>query len=702
MRSNIFDRLSFLSLFLIIVLLPVFCLPFTNIPIETSKGLLLVVGLAACVIFWAIARFLDGKIILPKSALLVSGFGVVIVFLLSAFFSGSSSGNSQISLFGTMLDIGSFWFIFGGFVLMLMSSIIFRTGERAKAVLFGTILSSIIVLIFQSVHLFLPTITSLGVLSGKTGNILGSWNSLGLFAGFSSLMFLLVIEFFPISKTEKTVLSIFILMGILLAAAVNFPLIWVLLGVSGLIIFIYKVSINFHKNESGEGGEKKHFPIISFIVVVVSLLFFMSAGFLGSIIPNRLQISNTEVGPSLSATMSVGKGVLAKNPVFGIGPNRFGEAWAMYKPRVVNNTQFWDVSFNSGSGLLPTLIATTGGLGILAFFVFATLFLIIGVKSVFSSITKGINLDIMAFFVLSLYLFISSFFYSVGMVIFLLSLAFAGVFIGLAASSSSKEKGEILISFLNDHRKSFFSILTLILVLIASVVIAFKYVERFASVSYFGKALSAPSVALAEESINQALKLHMNDLYLRTYTQIYMLKLESLLKKGDALSDAEKADLQPTLDQVLNSAKLATTYNGSNYLNFQALGSVYHSLGVLGVKDVEEKAIESYKMAEALNPNNPGIKLSMAVVSNDLGKTKDAKDYAMAALAVKGDYVNALIFLSQIAKNEGNNNEAISYAEKALAILPANSDLIKYVESLKRGNIIAIPPEIPTPAPKKP
>ena len=45
MLSNISDRISFWSLFAVIVLLPVFFLPFTQIPMETSKGLLLVIGL---------------------------------------------------------------------------------------------------------------------------------------------------------------------------------------------------------------------------------------------------------------------------------------------------------------------------------------------------------------------------------------------------------------------------------------------------------------------------------------------------------------------------------------------------------------------------------------------------------------------------------------------------------------------------------
>ena len=707
MRTNIFERLSFLSLFLVIVLLPLFFLPFTNIPIETSKGLLLVVGLAFCIIFWAIARFLDGRIIFPQSWLLVSGFGICLAFLLSALF----SGNSQVSLFGTMFDVGSFWFIFSAFVLMLMSSIFFRTHERARIVLLGVIISSVLILIFQSVHLFFPTITSLGILTDKTSNVLGSWNALGLFAGFSGLMFLLVIEFFSISKIEKLILAVFILLSVFLAAVVNFPLVWILLGISSLVIFVYKVSITFQRNQDVKENEKRNFPFISFIVVIISLFFFMSSSFFGSVIPNLLNISNTEVNPSFGATGLITEEVLSKHPLLGVGPNRFGEAWAMYKPVSINTEtfrglQFWDFPFISGFGLLPTLVATSGGLGILAFLVFFILFLIIGTKSIFSSIKNRVNWEVAAFFVLSLYLFVSSFFYSTGAVIFLLSLAFAGVFIGLAASNLSKE---ISISFLNDHRKSFFSILILIFIVIASVIISFKYIERLISISYFTKALTAitipvADIPVAEASIGKALTLFKNDLYLRTYAQIYLMKFNSLATKGAAvLSEEEKALLQLSLDQVVSSAELATTYDPTNYFNFQALGSVYQNLASFGVKNTYSKAIEAYKMASTLNPNNPSLKLAIASALFADGKVKDAKDYANQSLSLKPDYINALLILSQIAKSEGDNTLALTYGQKALSISPTNQDLIKYVDSLK--NPISIPNpapiSLPNPTPKK-
>jgi len=295
-------------------------------------------------------------------------------------------------------------------------------------------------------------------------------------------------------------------------------------------------------------------------------------------------------------------------------------------------------------------------------------------------------------------LFISSFFYFSGAVLFLLSFAFTGVFVGLAASSSGKE---ISMSFLNDHRKSFFSILVLIFIVILSVAVTFKYIERFASVSYFGQAVSASTEPIAENYINKALSLYTNDLYLRTYSQIYLVKSNSIANKGAALSDADQTNLKNSFSQAIGYAQLATTYDPQNYLNFQLLGSVYQTVGGLGVKDVYGSALSAYQTASALNPLNPGLKLSMSGVSFVNGDTPGAKNYANQALSLKPDYVDALVTLSQIAKSEGNTSSALSYAESALSLTPTNDpsykNLSQYVDSLNGSSpASSVPATTPT------
>ncbi|KKQ41652.1 MAG: Tetratricopeptide repeat domain protein [Parcubacteria group bacterium GW2011_GWE2_37_8] len=582
-----------------------------------------------------------------------------------------------------MLDVGTFYFMLGAFLLMLLSSIVLKDIKNAKTVFWGIIISSAVLFLFQSLRLFMPDLLSLGILGGKTDNILGSWNALGLFTGFSTIMSLFIVEFFSVPKGIKWLLGVLIAFSVVLSAVVNFPLIWEILGIFALIIFIYKISFSFGRKQE-EGSEKKHFPAFSFAVVMVSLLFFMSGQFIGELLPNSLNLSNIEIRPSFGATMSITGKALMKDPILGVGPNKFGEVWAMHKPQVINATQFWDTSFNSGSGLLPTFASTTGSLGILAWLTFFILFIMIGAKSLFASIKNNMNWEVVVFFVASLYLFVSSFFYSTGEVMFLLAFAFTGIFIGL--SSAGRSNGEISMSFLDDPRKSFFSIFFLVILMIISAAVGFKYVERLASVTYFGKTLSASTIPMAEDSITKAISLHQNDLYLRTYTQVYLTKINSIVTKGSALSETDKADLQTSFDQAVNGAQLAVAYNSENYLNYNSLGAVYNTVGLLGVKGTYDKAIEAYKTASTLNPLNPGIKLATARVYFADGKIKEAKDFVKEALSLKPDYIEALITISQIEKSDGNNTVAISYAETALSLAPDSQDLIQYVNSLKGGS----------------
>jgi hypothetical protein len=410
-------------------------------------------------------------------------------------------------------------------------------------------------------------------------------------------------------------------------------------------------------------------------------LFFIAGQVIGGFLPDRLGLSNLEIGPSFGATMQITKSALKENPILGVGPNRFSEAWAKYKPDTINITQFWDASFDSGSGSLPTFAATTGALGIITWLAFLFFLIVAGIKSLSLSIKNNTNMEMTTFFIASLYLFIASFFYSTGVVMFLFAFAFTGIFMGL--STSSGQNKELSVSFLGNPKKGFFSILFLVVVMIVTAALSFKYVERFASVSYFGRTLASQSIDSAESSINKAVSLYSNDLYLRTYAQVYLLKLNNLASKGSALTEVEKTDLQASFDKAVGGAQQATIANKANYQNFRMLGSVYETVGSYGVAGAYDKAVEAYLQASTLSPSNPGLKLAEARVSFASGKTKEAKDYANQALSLKKNYIEALIILSQIVKSEGDHAGALSYAEAALALSPTNKDLIQYVDSLK-------------------
>ncbi len=678
MLTNILDRISFWSFFVVVALLPIFAIPFVNIPIETSKTVILVLGIAISFIAWASARFSDGKVILPKSKLISVIFLISLLTLISSLFSSSI----KMSLFGIMFDIGSFWFSFFISVLVLNAALVINNENKAKLILKGLVIVASLLFVFQIVRFFIPNTLSLGILGDKTSNLFGSWNSFGIFAGALAIISLFVLELFNLDKKKKIFLTILLVVSLFLIASVNFALIWRLLGLFALIIFVYKISIFSFKKEENQSVKK--FPSYSFSVIILSLLFFISGQFIGSYLPNTLGLFNVEVNPSFSTTLDVAKNVFKNDILFGIGPNKFADAWSLYKPSLINGSQFWNTPFSNGVGLIPTLMINSGILVLLSYLVFLVLILVSGFKNVFNSIKEKYDHILILFLILSIYFFIVSIFYSAGLSLFVLAFITLGIFIGLYTNINNKS---LTINFLDDPRKSFFSILALVVIIIATSGLSFKFMEKFVSVYYYGRTVNSTDVLSAEKYVRKALLLNQNDLYLRTYSQVYLSKLNELLSKGDSLTDADKVALQASIDEAVNGAALATKYNKDNYLNFEILGFVYKNAASLGIKDASIKAIESYTEASRLNPINPLMKLEIARTYFIDKNIKEARNFALESIAIKPDFAQGLLFLAELEKGEGNLNQAISYAEEAFKYFPNDTNLSDYLKQLKGGRV---------------
>lgn len=677
MNSNTFDRLSFLSFLLTVALVPIFFLPFSRIPIETSKSLLVVLGLAITAVFWAMARFFDGKLVLPKSYALFSALGLTVVALLSSLFSPAI----KWSLFGTMLDTGSFFFIFACFLFLLLGALFFRDTVRGGILLWTLALSFTVVLGFQILRLMFPEILALGMASGKMANLIGSWNALAIFAGLAALLSLFSFEFLSLSQVKKWVFVALLALSLIFLIIIAFPLVWGLLAVFALVIFVVKVLFYVREKQTMANREasKVRFPLAPLIVIVLSIVFFMAGPGAQSYVPTKLGVLNSEVRPSTGSTAWVAKQTLKTSPLLGAGPNRFSEMWALHKPEKVNESQFWNINFDFGAGTIPTFVITFGGIGILFWLLFFGFFVWTGGKSVFASIKTGSNYGPTAFFLASLYLMIASVLYPAGPVLLFLAFALAGVFIGL----HSKETGrEARVSFLENPKKSFVAIIFLVLFIISAVVLSFKFVERFAGVIYYTRALSAATVPEAEAAISKAVSLNTNDLFLRTQSQVYLARLNSEAEANPEPTPEKIIELQGVFNGAVNSAVAATVFNHTNYLNFQALGIVYETAGSLGVASSYEKALEAYRAAGNLSPTNPGIKLALARTYLVLKQPVEAKEYGRLAFTLKPNYVEALIFLSQLANAEGDIEAARSYAERALSFAPGNQEIINYINSL--------------------
>ncbi len=676
-RIEFFNKLSFITLLSTLFLSLFFFIPYVPVTLEASKGFLLSIGTTLAVFFWLIARLGEGKFTVPKDRLILSAAIIPVVFLIASLFSSSL----YISLFGNGFEMGTFGSMLILFVIFFLSSMYFQTEKRLwyffKALFLGALILSVFELLnmFVGFGRFLP-----GLLQGvSSGNLVGSWNNFAVLFGLIVLLSVFTIEFLKTKGFNLFVQYFLLVSGLFFLVVINMPLVWLLVGLFSTIIFVYSVSIQHAGVKIIYGAEKKRFPFVSLIIMFFCLSFLIGSNSLGGLVSKYINLSNPEVRPSIVTTSQIAWKAIKHNPAFGTGPNTFVIDWALWQPKEIASTVFWNSDFNNGFSSLFTYLVTTGILGLLAWIAFFVIFIIRGIQSIRIALKDPLsNYFIMTTFMVSLYSWITFIVYTPNILILMLAFTSSGILIGILVYK--KVVPVKTLSFLNDPRNSFFAILALMVLMVITLSVSYLYVEKFTSVIYFSKGLSSnentmESLIRSEKMLTNAISLDKSDIYYRTLSQVYIAEIGSLINQEGISKDILKSQLQQLINFSQNSASLAVNQNPKQYLNYFNLGNVYAALVPLSVDGSYESAIASYSKAETLAPNNPSIVLAKAQLEFSKKNNDEARKYIQQALGLKLNYTDALFLLAQIETNEGNASGAINQVERAAQLSPNDATI---------------------------
>ena len=504
-------------------------------------------------------------------------------------------------------------------------------------------------------------------------------------------------ELIALSRLFRIFAYISLAVSLFFLVLVDFSTLWFVLGLFSLIFLVYLISFkrdetHFEPRVNDEEvalesiQKSRRVPTPSLVVLLVSVVFILAGNngddskpTLGGQISAAFNISQIEARPSWQATFDVAKKTLVKDPLFGSGPNRFVNEWLLYKPSGVNSTPFWNTDFNYGIGLIPTFLTTTGILGMLAWVLFFLFFLSAGFKAILSTTVSDAFSQylITSSFLTALFLWIFSVFYIPSATI----LAFTFLFTGLFMASLAQEKliSMKTISFIDDPRAGFVSVLVLILLLVGTVTGGYLVVQKYIASVYFQRGAIAlnreGSVDRAEMLIGKAVGFSQSDVYYRALTEIGLIRMSNLFSQNaDSTSEeAIRSQFQTLLGGALLNARLAVGVNPSDYQNFLGLGRVYEAVVPLKIDGAYENAKGAYEQALSLNPHAPSIYLTMARLETSKGDNAKARENISKALGEKNNYTEAIFLLSQIQVNEGKIKDAISSVEAASVISPNDS-----------------------------
>lgn len=684
-RTITLERLSRTLLLVLVFLLPVFFIPSVTFPFAGGKALLLFLVTLGAFALFLIARLKDGLFALPRT-LMTPALGIAVaVFALS----GVLSGSAAVSFIGQGFEVGTVLSFFAGALLVFLLPLLFRGKEQIFGGYLSFLAAFFLLAFFHLLRLiFGPDLFAMDVLRDATANTVGGWNDLGVFFGVGALLSLITIEFLALNRLFRALVYLALILSLFFLAVVNFPTIWTTLGLFSLVLLVYLIS--FQPAHVAVGAERtddapaanapslRRIPIPSLLVLLVSVVFMLAGGTLGREIASVFNISQFEARPSWQATFDVARRTLIADPLLGAGPNRFVRSWLQFKPLGINQTIFWNVDFNYGVGLIPTFLATSGILGLLAWATFLLLFLYSGFQAILSTRSNSFSQYLVtSSFLVSLFLWLFCFLYVPSMTIFALAFIFTGFFLAaLVAEGTVPVK---TVSFIDDPRAGFVSVLVLILLLVGSVTLGYAVVQRYVASVYFQKGVLAANkegaVDRAEGLIAKAAALAPTDLYYRFLTEITLARMNTLLSQSPGAASAEsvRSGFQALLGAALGNARQAVALNSENYENLMELGRVYEAVVPLRIEGAYESAKATYEQALSLNPKSPAILLTLARLEITKGDNAKAREGIARALAEKGNYTEAIFLLSQLEAREGNIKAAIQSAEAASVIAPTDA-----------------------------
>lgn len=689
-KVEFFNKLSFFTLLFTLFVCIFFFIPYNPVTIEASKGFLLSIGATLSLFFWLISRLGDGRFLIPKDKLLLFAGAIPVVFLLASFFSSSP----YISLFGSGFEIGTFGSMLVLFIVFFLSSIYFQSEKRLWYFLGSLFIAGAFVLFFEFLSLFINFDSLLprffqGV---SSGNFVGTWNSFALVVGLIVLLSLFTLELLKTEKLFRIFQYVLMALGLIFLIIVNAPLVWLLVGLFSIIIFVYSISVQYSGVKVIQGEHhKKKFPFISLIIIFVSFVSLFGSNMLGNFVSNYVSINNPDIRPSIITTGEIALKAIKHNPFFGTGPNTFVIDWALWQPKNIAQTIFWNANFINGFSLFTTFIVTTGLTGLIFLLLFLVSYVARSIQSIRIALQNTLsNYFIMTILMISLYSWITIILYNPNIVMLMIAFASSGMLVGILVHKQAVPVKDF--SFLSDPRNSFFSILGLVVLMFASASLFYIYIGKFTSTVYFSKSLKGDntmeSLLNSERMLNKAISLDQNDMYYRALSQVYLGQISALLNDKTISNDILKLNLQQLINNAQDKAGLAVKQNQNQYLNYVNLGQIYSFLVPLSVDNSYEGAVSAYNKAFMLAPNNPSILLARAALEVSHKNNSEARKFIKQALDIKINYIDAIFLLAQIEVDEGNISEAIKQAERAGELAPNDPTVFFKIGLLRYNNAL--------------
>lgn len=661
--------------------LPIMALSAAYVPIGFTKTTIIFIASLLSVICLCLSVLRTGAMRLRMPLMLIALWAVVWITGVSALL----SGDRMDGFTGNVFEVHTVIFL-GIMALLATLATQFSNSTIMTLRLYQLSLISAGVLgLFHALRIiFGADFLSFGVYNSLLSSPLGAWNDLAIFFGIVLILCLISLEQIPLRTFGKVTTGIMTAVSLLILSLVNFYAVWIVVGLFSLVFLMYTMT----KDRFASVDESEEVVVnstssnsvmsisLSAVVFIFATLFVLAGSMLGGKISDLTGVNYVEVRPSFTATVDIIKNVYSENAFTGIGPNKFNDAWSLYKDPSINNTVFWNSSFVSGNSYIITWFATAGLFGGLAWLLFIGLFLYSGYRLLVraSSDDQFWYFVGSTSFVTALFIWVMTMWYVPGPALLLLG-AFSTGLMAAATNVLLPEVKQPKLLF-NNRRSGFLLIAAVMVLMIASVATMFMTGRQYASVYSYQKLMSSTQIDHEELllGIQDAYEIYENDSYL---LQIGRLETERLAAIA-SLPEPTELQLQQASQasiNAINNLEAAAAKDPSQPINWAFLSRFYYIIAGTGGEQApaaNERAEKSIDRAISLAPTNPEFHLLKSQILIQRGDTEAAKEVLAKSLNLKRDYTPAISLLTQLDIASGDTESAIASARSLITLEPNN------------------------------
>lgn len=687
------ESVAFYVLIITIIVAPLAFIPTPYIILDAIKTVVIAVGTLISAVMYGVCAYKERSIILPPRMVMWAGVVVGASALISSF----TSVHLGKSLFGQGFELTTASFTLILFVAALVvCAAVYRKVERVPLIYIGLVAPFLILVLFHGIRLFGadPSFMSLGVLTTATSTILGTWYDVAAYALVVALIVIPGLMFLPLSRRVKIVYWVVLIVAFVCAFIINSVLLWTIVALVLLALTIASSILRQHSSAGGVVGFLKHIAWLPLVLCIISGVLAIWGTPMAKPMIEKYHVTYSTLTLPWQLTLDVDADVLKNAPLFGVGPNHFGQAYLAYKPAIINPTYAWNAEFNHAFSLLGTFVATQGIVGTIAW---AVLLVFLGILMV-RALCRLPNEPHARFAIISssfaaLFLWIVSAFTVPSHVILFFTYIATAIAVGsiarydiaavftIAPRAGTRARGVLSIG--------------IIILVIVGVLWGVIYIKDFVALSYFGSGVKALTVrsepSAADNAFSKAYALNASDVYLQARAEAGLAQANKLI--STARPDMSASTTQEVIGKIsgiinasIGYSRAAIAYDPTNYYNYVSEARVSELAASVRMDKAYDNAVSAYAEAIRRNPLNPSLYLKLAQLQTSQNKLADALKTLGAALQVKNNYLDAIFMLSQVTAAQGNLKDAIIAAQVATELNPQQSILFFQLGLLHYNN----------------